>query len=175
MAAVSNSPLRHKREPRQRVRVLAADEHADPAQLRAADTQPAAAAVRADELFVEGRHEFAAMVQEGAVGADQHIRVPQAADAGRCALGDADGDEDPVAPRRLAEECQLGPIDRDGGGGEPLEPLMRPDRRLDAAQTGNPGRNATGKAISLAPLAKSQDDPTLGRQSGAHPVRMSKT
>jgi hypothetical protein len=131
MAAVSNSPLPHKREPRQRVRVLAADEHADPAQLRAADTQPAAVAVRADELFVEGRHEFAAMVQEGAVGADQHIRVPQAADAGRCALGEADGDEDPVAPRRLAEECQLGPIDRDGGGGEPLEPLMRPDRRLE--------------------------------------------
>src|SRR5512135_112835 len=123
--------LRHEREPSERVRILAADEHPDPAQLRAADAQPAAIAVRPDELLVVGRHEFAVMVQEGAIGADQRIRVPEAADAGLCAFSEADRDEDPVSSCRLAEACQLGPVDLDGGGGEGLKELMCPDRRLE--------------------------------------------
>ena len=85
------------------------------------------------------------MVQEGAVRADQHVGIPEAADAGRCAFGETHRDEDPVAPCRLADAYQLGSIYHEGGGGEPLQQLMSPDRGIECCPNWEPGQEGLRK------------------------------
>ena len=85
------------------------------------------------------------MVQEGAISANQHVRVPKATDAGFRTLGEADRDEDPVAPCRLADAYQLGPIYHEGGGGEPLQQLMSPDRGIECCPNWEPGQEGLRK------------------------------
>ena len=64
--------------------------------------QAARVAVGPDQLLVEGRHQLAVQVEDRAVRPDQHVGVPEAADAGIGALGEAERDMYAVrcAPRR---------------------------------------------------------------------------
>jgi hypothetical protein len=92
------------------------------------------------------------MVQQAAVGADERIRVPQAGDVGLGSFGEADGDEDPISPRRPADARQLGPLIATADAASILKRSWVRIGASSAAQIGNPGRKASGKAISLAPL-----------------------
>ena len=72
--------LRDQRVARQRVGILAADQHADLADVRVADAQSFTVAVGPDQLFIKCRHQLAVMVDEVAVAVDQQVGVPQATD-----------------------------------------------------------------------------------------------
>ena len=122
--------LRDQRIARERIGVLAADQHPELADLGVADREACAVAVRPDQLLVERRNQLAVMVEDRAIRADQQVRVPQAADRSRRALADADRDEDAVLAGGVAKLLHLRARHLDRVGGEPLEIFMVLDRRL---------------------------------------------
>ena len=121
--------LGHQGVARQRVGVLAADQRADPPDLGRGDAQSARVAVGPDELFVERRHELAVVVENAAVGADQQVRIPQAADAGVRAFADADRDMDAMLARRRGKPRHLLAVATHGLHGEGAEEIVILDRR----------------------------------------------
>ena len=121
--------LRHQREARERVGVLAADQHAEATQARVAHAQTGAVAVGPRELLPERGHELAVVVEDRAVLADQHVAVPETADAVRGALVEAERHDDAGAARGVGDALQLRPRAADAAGREALEPLVIVDRR----------------------------------------------
>jgi len=116
-----------------------ADQHAQPADLRVADLQASTVAVRPDQLLVERRHQLAMMIENCAVGADQQVCVPQAADGRPRALGDADRYEHGVLARGIAKLLDLRARHLDRIGSEAPEVFMIPDRRLHRGPDRKPG------------------------------------
>ncbi len=106
--------LRHQRIARERVRVLATDQHAQAPDLGRHHSQAPRVAIRPNELLVERRNQLAMMVEDRAVGADQHIRVPEAADAGLGPFRDPDRNDHAVRTRRHADFGQLRSIEAHG-------------------------------------------------------------
>src|SRR3546814_11758445 len=63
---------------RQRIRVLAADQHADPADRRLDDAEADPVAICPDHLLEESRDDLAMVVEDCAVRVDEQVRVPEA-------------------------------------------------------------------------------------------------
>ena len=137
--------LRDQRVARERVGILAADQHADLADVRVADAQAFTVAIGPDQLLVKRRHQLAVMVDERAVGIDQQVGVPQAADRNRRALADADRNDDGIVSRGSAERGHLGPGHLDRICREALEEFVTLDGRLHRRPHRETGHEGFGK------------------------------
>ena len=82
--------LCHQSVSGQRVRILAADQHPDPTDVRISRSQAAGISIRPDEFFEVCRHQFAVQVQYPAVGPDQDVAVPNTADTDVRPLGETE-------------------------------------------------------------------------------------
>jgi hypothetical protein len=137
--------LGHQGVSREWVGVLAADQHSDAADAAVDDGQAATVTICPHQLFIESRNEFAVMVEDRAVRADQDVGVPQAADRGCGSLSDAEGNEHVMALGGHADFCNLWPIDAECLCGHGHEEIMRQDWCLKGRPDGEARHERLGK------------------------------
>src|SRR5260221_7780146 len=125
--------LRHERITRERIGVLATDQHTEPPDLGLYDAQPAAVAIRPDQLLEVSWDQVAVVIDDVAAGTDEEIGIPETADAGVGSFGDAERYHDAVSPGGHPDFCNFGAVEPQRLRGESLEEVVRQDRRLQAS------------------------------------------
>src|SRR3546814_433078 len=130
---------------RQRIRVLAADQHADPADRRLDDAEADPVAICPDHLLEESRDDLAMVIEDCAVRVDEQVRVPEATHARTGRLADADRDKDIMPPGSSADALDFGAGHHDRDGRKALEQVVRLDRRLYGSPDREAGEEGFGK------------------------------
>src|SRR6516162_8873274 len=73
--------FRHERESGQRISILSTNQHSDAADVACYDSQPTRVSISPYQLLVKHGYQLAVQIEDGAVGPDVDVRIPQAADA----------------------------------------------------------------------------------------------
>ncbi len=123
--------LGHQAVAGERIGVFAANQHANPADRRLDDAQTCPVSARPHQLLIIGRNQLAMVIEQRSIFADQHVRIPDAANARFRPLVEPQRDAYFVPACSIPQPRDLRPCDLDGAGGELLEQLVGQDRRRD--------------------------------------------